>query len=223
VLTQVTSATLFFHNAPAVEDDLWDCVHTYCCALWSALPGLQQLELNWADPIRLLSHGLSLSALQQLTALELGARVSSAGGWSEYFFLEQQQVVELVQGAAALQAITVRRPLAAGSGSGSSKDQLVLGLQGALPALTRLEVWMEWRGWNLPPWQHCGLGWWWVTSPARKRLVMEREDPGTCWTGYDILYSKRHTLHSIVCTILRNGAGSLQRGPGGGSCKPPVN
>jgi hypothetical protein len=76
-----------------------------------------------------------LSALQQLRKLHLG-------GWAYRRFLWPRAVVgvpemlQAVQGAAQLQQVTMAVELA----PGSSKDQLVLGLQGALPRLVRLEV-----------------------------------------------------------------------------------
>lgn len=129
LLTHLTSAKLFFHNAPQLSAlALRSCVHTYCRALWSALPCLQQLHLAWANPIRLLSHQLGLSALQQLTALVVGA---GSRGRKRRQPVAPQQVVGLVQGAAQLRAISLYRPLT----PGSSKDQLVLGLQGVSPRL----------------------------------------------------------------------------------------
>lgn len=136
VIHHLTSATVFFHNAPAVADSLRDYVRTYCRALWSALPRLQQLELAWADPIRLLSHQLGLSALQQLTGLVLGTRTGRTTEGAEYHAVGRHQLVRLVHGATRLQALSVHRPLA----PGSSKDEVVLGLQGALPGLVRLVV-----------------------------------------------------------------------------------
>lgn len=136
VLHHLTSATVFFHHAPAVADSLRDYVRTYCRALWSALPRLQQLELAWATPVRLLSHQLGLSALQQLTGLVLGAKAGRVREGAEYHFVGRHQLVRLVQGVTQLQALSVQRPLA----PGSSKVEVVLGLQGALPRLVRLVV-----------------------------------------------------------------------------------
>jgi hypothetical protein len=136
VVSQVTSASVVFFPPPDLPPPAHAaCLAAYCSALWGALPGLQQLALEWPNTVALLPLLPAVSALQQLRALQLDSSYAraaiSCGGAA---VVEPQQVVQLVQGAGQLQALTVSMELA----PGSSKDQLVLGLQGALPALRQL-------------------------------------------------------------------------------------
>jgi hypothetical protein len=126
-LNRLTSARLFFHNVPLSPLALRSALRTYWRTMLPALPRLQQLELSWADSVRLMSHQLGLSALQQLTAFKLRF---SYGQVREHA-VGSQQVVRLVKGATQLQDVAIYRPLA----PGSTKDELVLGLQEALPRL----------------------------------------------------------------------------------------
>lgn len=133
VLGQVASASVAFFQPPDLPPGAHAaCLAAYCTALWSALPGLQQLGLRWPNSVQLLPVLPAVSPLQQLRTLQVDSSYAQAaiccGGAT---VVEPQQVVALVQGAAQLQALTVNVELA----PGSSKDQLVLGLQGALPGL----------------------------------------------------------------------------------------
>jgi hypothetical protein len=125
----------FFQPPDLPPDAHAACLAAYCTALWSALPGLQKLALEWPNIVQLLPVLPAASALQQLRSLQLDSSYARAaitcGGAA---VVGPQQVVAYVQGAAQLQALTVNVELA----PGSSKDQLVLGLQGALPGLRRL-------------------------------------------------------------------------------------
>jgi hypothetical protein len=110
------------------------CLAAYCSALWGALPGLQQLALEWPNTVALLPLLPAVSTLQQLRDLKLGR-------WADTMrpppaVVSVQEVLQAVQGATQLQKLTIALELA----PGSSKDQLVLGLQEALPQLTHLEV-----------------------------------------------------------------------------------
>jgi hypothetical protein len=134
VLKHLTSAILFFYNAPLSPFALRSCLPTYWLTLLPVLLHLQKLQLGWADPIELLAHQLSLSALQQLTGLSLAGRRGKSDRGAGGNAVGPEQVVQLVQGATQLQEVSLYRPLTAGS----SKDQLVLGLQGALPRLRLL-------------------------------------------------------------------------------------
>jgi hypothetical protein len=114
------------------------CLAGYCSTLYGALPGLRSLDLEWPTSVPLLGQLPAVSALQQLAWLRLQSRdrdLEADQGWKAQD-VEVQEVVRVVQGATQLQDLVLDVCLAAAPGS--TKDQLVLGLQEALPGLARL-------------------------------------------------------------------------------------
>jgi hypothetical protein len=111
------------------------CLAGYCSALWDVLPAVKELQLEWPRRVQLLPLLPHASALKQLSVLRLSSKESTEDGW-EAQIVGVQQVVQMVQGATQLQALHVHLEPA----PGTTKDQLVLGLQEALPGLTQLGV-----------------------------------------------------------------------------------
>jgi hypothetical protein len=111
------------------QDQSGQHLAAYCTALWGAMPSVREVRLEWPGSAQLLQHLPGVSALQQLSVLRLGGSCSEAE-------VDQAQVLRVVQGAAQLRELSLGLELL----PGSSKDQLVQGLQEALSALTLLEA-----------------------------------------------------------------------------------
>jgi hypothetical protein len=114
------------------------CVKAYCTPLWSACPRLVEVGLQW--PCCLQTPATTLqghAAHRQQEAVALGAQQKAERGWGCNPFLplhvEAGQLLPALQGATQLRWLGLYMEL-----DPSSADQLVLGVQGALPGLRRL-------------------------------------------------------------------------------------
>lgn len=152
-LSQLTTAGITLlvaseQQSAAVQAEL---MAAYCSTLYGAMPGLKELRLEWPMCAPLLSSRLpGVSALKQLS--QLGLRSEEVDPWSRapnplerpvddertFHCVDAQQLLQLVQGATQLQSLDLGLSLAADSTM--RRDQLVLELQQALPALTFVAV-----------------------------------------------------------------------------------
>lgn len=106
----------------------------YCSSLWGVLPGLKRLALTWPCSVPLLAQLPSMSALQQLSAVSFKLDAEHAGGGVCLQHLQQeatQQLVSVLKGLPRLRLVE----LPVGLPLSSSKEELVMGLQQALPRL----------------------------------------------------------------------------------------
>jgi hypothetical protein len=137
VLQRLSSAHINFKWPSEVAVSQAVCVAAYCSPLWAALPGLRELVLQWPCSV-VKSHTLEGHEAQRRTAaVALGALQEQVPAWYHCpampVHVEAGQLLPALQSATQLQSLDLRTELDPGS-----RDQLVLGLQGALPGLVRL-------------------------------------------------------------------------------------
>jgi hypothetical protein len=137
VAQQLSAACIGFQWPPvlasAAAAEQAPYVSAYCSSLWAALPGLRVLALQWPSRGPWLPYSSGLREEDYIRVDAARALGAIQGGEGAPVYVEAGQLLPVVSGARQLQVLDLRMEL-----DPSSRDQLVMGVQEALPGLTRL-------------------------------------------------------------------------------------
>jgi hypothetical protein len=152
----VTAAITLLEPLVPPAEGSGGCLAGYCSRLWGALPGLKRLKLEWPGSAWVVPHMACMSDLRQLSKLEMTSErpykspceeleewedsedwdrdecgYAEGCGWQ---LVELQEVVRVLRPLRQLKRLQLQLAPA----PDSTWDQLVLGLQEALPGLSWL-------------------------------------------------------------------------------------
>jgi hypothetical protein len=142
VLAHLATARIAVHRGPGDKQ-----LEPYFSVLLPALPALQRLELGWYEHVELLPQLPTLAALKSLSVLQVGCEPELTPGFLQCPQLPMPHFLKVVRTAPCLQQVDLL--LSKETSTVFVEQQLVLGLQDALPALRLVRL--RWCYWHREP------------------------------------------------------------------------